>query len=166
MGGRTIYRALSPKRTPFQSRIDRWPHLWTVPGKRWISHTYPMWLWGNSFLRFHHLGQFFMEPSDYYDAPINKVLHLIRSVGLINMGSTIDHWWSQCKGRIIMDHPLCSHSFTLRPLYHRGKRPQYQLNRLGGPQSRSGHCMEEKNLFPTRNGTPAVQPVAVWTVAY
>jgi hypothetical protein len=34
-------------------------------------------------LRFHHLGQFFMEPSDYYDAPINKVLHFIRSAGLI-----------------------------------------------------------------------------------
>jgi hypothetical protein len=27
--------------------------------------------------------QFFMEPSDYYDAPIDKVLHFIRSVGLI-----------------------------------------------------------------------------------
>jgi hypothetical protein len=24
-----------------------------------------------------------MEPSDYYDAPIDKVLHFIRSVGLI-----------------------------------------------------------------------------------
>jgi hypothetical protein len=34
-------------------------------------------------LRFRHLGQFVMEPSDYYDAPINKVLHFIRSVGLI-----------------------------------------------------------------------------------
>jgi hypothetical protein len=29
------------------------------------------------------LGQFFMEPSDYYDAPIYKVLHFIRGVGLI-----------------------------------------------------------------------------------
>jgi hypothetical protein len=29
------------------------------------------------------LGQFFMEPSDYYDAPIYKVLHFIRRVGLI-----------------------------------------------------------------------------------
>jgi hypothetical protein len=29
-------------------------------------------------LRFRHL-----EPSDYYDAPINRVLHFIRSVGLI-----------------------------------------------------------------------------------
>jgi hypothetical protein len=34
-------------------------------------------------LRFRHLGQFFMEPSDYYDAPIGKVLHFIRGVGLI-----------------------------------------------------------------------------------
>jgi hypothetical protein len=34
-------------------------------------------------LRFRHLGQFFMEPCDYYDARINKVLHFIRSVGLI-----------------------------------------------------------------------------------
>jgi hypothetical protein len=34
-------------------------------------------------LRFHHLGQFFMEPSDFFDAPIFKVLHFIRSVGLI-----------------------------------------------------------------------------------
>jgi hypothetical protein len=30
-------------------------------------------------LRFRHLGQFFREPSDYYDAPVNRVLHFIRS---------------------------------------------------------------------------------------
>jgi hypothetical protein len=35
-----------------------------------------------AYLRFRHLGQLFMEPSDYYDALINKVLHSIRSVGL------------------------------------------------------------------------------------
>jgi hypothetical protein len=35
-------------------------------------------------LRFRHLGQFFMESSDCYDAPINRVLHFIRNVGLIN----------------------------------------------------------------------------------
>jgi hypothetical protein len=28
-----------------------------------------------AYLRFRHLGQFFMGPSDYYDAPINKVIH-------------------------------------------------------------------------------------------
>jgi hypothetical protein len=33
-------------------------------------------------LRFRHLGQFFMEPSDYNVDAINKVLHFIRSVGL------------------------------------------------------------------------------------
>jgi hypothetical protein len=36
-----------------------------------------------AYFRFRHLGQFFMEPSDYCDAPVNKVLHFIRSVGLI-----------------------------------------------------------------------------------
>jgi hypothetical protein len=36
-----------------------------------------------AYLRFRHLGQFFMEPSDFDDAPIIKVLHFIRSVGLI-----------------------------------------------------------------------------------
>jgi hypothetical protein len=36
-----------------------------------------------AYLRFRHLGQFFMEPSDYYDVPVNKVLHFIRGVGLI-----------------------------------------------------------------------------------
>jgi hypothetical protein len=34
-------------------------------------------------IRFCHLGQFFMEPSDYYDAPIDKVLHFIQGVGII-----------------------------------------------------------------------------------
>jgi hypothetical protein len=36
-----------------------------------------------AYLRFRHLGQFIMEPSDFYDAPIIKVLHFIQSVGLI-----------------------------------------------------------------------------------
>jgi hypothetical protein len=36
-----------------------------------------------AYLRFPHLGQFFMEPSDFYDTPIIKVLHFIRGVGLI-----------------------------------------------------------------------------------
>jgi hypothetical protein len=36
-----------------------------------------------AYLRFRHLGQFSREPSDYYDAPIYKVLHFIRDVGLI-----------------------------------------------------------------------------------
>jgi hypothetical protein len=34
-------------------------------------------------IRFRHLGQIFMESNDYYDIPIDKVLHFIRGVGLI-----------------------------------------------------------------------------------
>jgi len=37
-------------------------------------------------------------------------------------------------------------SFTPRPLYPHGKRSWYTLDRrLGGPESRSGHGVEEKN---------------------
>jgi hypothetical protein len=37
---------------------------------------------GIAHLRFGHLGQVFMEPNDFYDVPISKVLLFIRSVGL------------------------------------------------------------------------------------
>jgi hypothetical protein len=38
-----------------------------------------------------------------------------------------------------------------------GKSPRYPLDRtLGGPQSRSGHCGEEKILDPTGIRAPAV----------
>jgi hypothetical protein len=36
-----------------------------------------------TYFRFSHLGHFFMEPKDNYDTSIHKVLHFIRSVGLI-----------------------------------------------------------------------------------
>jgi hypothetical protein len=83
LGSRTIYRTLSLKRTPFQTGIDRWPHLWKVLRRRLISHTYPMWLWDFSLLKISSPGPVFMEPSDYYDVPINKVLYFSQSVGLI-----------------------------------------------------------------------------------
>jgi hypothetical protein len=34
-------------------------------------------------VRFRHLGQFFMKPSDYYDALIYKVQHFSRGMGLM-----------------------------------------------------------------------------------
>jgi hypothetical protein len=48
MGSRTSYRTLLPKRAPFQIGVDWWSHLRKVPRRRWISHTYPVWLWGCS----------------------------------------------------------------------------------------------------------------------
>jgi hypothetical protein len=45
-------------------------------------------------------------------------------------------------------------SFTSRPFYPRGKNQLYPLDkRLGGPQSRSGHCGEEKNIT-----LPGIEP--------
>jgi hypothetical protein len=55
---------------------------------------------------------------------------------------------------------LCSRwrrvvSFTLRPLYSQGYSPWYPLNRkLGEPQSRSGHCVVQKNVWPL----PGIEP--------
>jgi hypothetical protein len=53
-------------------------------------------------------------------------------------------------------------SFTLRPLYPQGKSSCYSLDkRLGGPQSRSGRCGEEKNSQPLPGlEHRIIQPVA------
>jgi hypothetical protein len=43
---------------------------------------------------------------------------------------------------------------------HQGKDPQYPLDRrLGGPQSRSEHGLEEKSSAPVGVQTPIVHPV-------
>jgi hypothetical protein len=50
-------------------------------------------------------------------------------------------------------------SFTPRSLYPWGNRLRYPLyRRLGGPQSRSGHCGEEKILAP-----PGIRNVSIIT---
>jgi hypothetical protein len=52
-------------------------------------------------------------------------------------------------------------SFTLEPLYPRGKSARYPLDmRLSGPQGRSGRCGEGKNLTLAGIRTPVVQPAA------
>jgi hypothetical protein len=115
MGDRTTHGTLSPERTPFQNGINGKSHLWKVLRERRISHTYPMRLWGHS-LRFRHLGHYFMEPGDYQDAPISKILHFIRSVGLLEGwnrgGRTID------LGKVAVHgpsgaYPLFIHSFIV-----------------------------------------------------
>jgi hypothetical protein len=45
-----------------------------------MNHVYTSYV---IYTRLRHLGQYFMEPSDYYDAPIDQVLHFIWSVELI-----------------------------------------------------------------------------------
>jgi hypothetical protein len=78
MGGGTIYWTLTPKRTPFETGTERFQEN-DESAQHILCDCEAI-----ANLRFRHLGQFFMEPSDYYDAPINRVLHFIRSVGLIN----------------------------------------------------------------------------------
>jgi hypothetical protein len=67
-----------------------------------------------AYLRFRHLDHYFMEPGDYQDAPVSKILHFIRSVGLLEGwnrgGCTID----LCKVAVqgpIEAHPLFIHSY-------------------------------------------------------
>jgi hypothetical protein len=91
--------------------LDRWPHLQKMPRKRWIIHTYPMWLWGHSLFKISSPGSVLhgttwllrhphkQSPTFHSKCRIDK--------GLIKRGSTIDHWRSRCKGRFIMVHPLC-----------------------------------------------------------
>jgi hypothetical protein len=51
--------------------------------------------------------------------------------------------------------------FTRRPIYPRGKFPQYPLYRtVGGPHSRSGRYGETKHFACAGNRTQAVQAVA------
>jgi hypothetical protein len=81
MGGRTTYWTLSPKRTPFQTGTNRTCERCLEEDE---SATHILCdCEATAYLRFRHLGQFFMAQSDYYDAPQNKVLHFIRNVGLI-----------------------------------------------------------------------------------
>jgi hypothetical protein len=115
MGGRAIYRTL------FQIGINRWFHLWMVPGKRWISHTHPMWLWGHSLFKISLRGPVLYGTKWLLWRPHKRspICHSKCRIdkGLIKTGSTIDHWRSQCKGWIIMAHPLCIHSFNLLPSF-------------------------------------------------
>jgi hypothetical protein len=64
-------------------RIDWWSHLRKVPRENESATHILCDCEPVPYLRFRHLGQFFMEPSDYYDAPIYNALHFIRGVGLI-----------------------------------------------------------------------------------
>jgi hypothetical protein len=57
-------------------------------------------------------------------------------------------------------------SFSLQPLYSRGKKPRYRLDRrLGGPQSRSGRGGEENILDPTGTRTAIPQSSSPQPVA-
>jgi hypothetical protein len=142
MGGRTTYRILSPKRTPFQIGTDWWSHLRKVPRRRWISHTHPVWLWGCSSCKISspvpvlHGTKWLLwrpniqSPTLHSRCGINK--------GLIKRGSTIDHWRSRCKGWILWPTVIFVHTYIHAeqlkqsitvPVYERGDKTGCSDNR-------------------------------------
>jgi hypothetical protein len=159
MGGRSVCRTLSPKRTPFQTGIERWPHLRKVP-RRWISHKYPMWLWGHILFKILSLGPILygtkwllwrphkQSPTFYSKCRIDK--------GLIRRGSKIDYWRSQCKGRTIVAHPLCIqlfiHVYSVRVKELQGRK-------LGPPSQFCTEVCEERSWGREAEESPLLKSV-------
>jgi hypothetical protein len=68
-----------------------------------------------AYLRFRHLGHYFVEPGDYQDAPISKLPHFIRSVGLLegsNRGGCTIYLGKVAVPGPIKAYPLFIHSFN------------------------------------------------------
>jgi hypothetical protein len=94
---------------PFQIGIDWSSHLRKVPRRRWISHTYPVWLWARSLFKISLPGPglhgtkrqlwrpYIRSPTLHSRSGINE--------GLIKRGSTTDHWRSRCNGWILRPTP-------------------------------------------------------------
>jgi hypothetical protein len=83
MGGRTIYRTLHLKGYLFKLGLTDNPICKRCQEKDESATHILCDCEARAYLRFSHLGQFLMEPNDYYGTPIHKVLHFTRSVGLI-----------------------------------------------------------------------------------
>jgi hypothetical protein len=80
--GKTTYRTLSPKRMPLQNRTDSPVCERCLEKEETVTHVLCECVAIN-YLRFRHLGHYFMEPNDYHDAPVSRILHFIQSVGLL-----------------------------------------------------------------------------------
>jgi hypothetical protein len=90
----------------------------------------------------------------------------VKSLCLTKHHTMKTYWRSGGIAPLILDLGIrwrCVVSFTPRSLYPQGKSPWYPLDRrLGGPQSRSGDCDEEKIPSSRRESnprTPLIQPV-------
>jgi hypothetical protein len=82
VGGGTTYRTQSSKRTPFKNGID------SMIFERCLEkdESAPHILWEYeviAYFRVCHVGHYFTGPDNYNDAPVSKILHFIRNVGLL-----------------------------------------------------------------------------------
>jgi hypothetical protein len=84
--------------------------LWKVPTKKMNQINVLCDCEAIAYLRFWHLGHYFMEPGDCHDATIRKVPCLIRNVGLVKgwsrRGSAIDHEDRSARTRWILACPI------------------------------------------------------------
>jgi hypothetical protein len=73
-----------------------------------------MWLWGHSLFKIIQLGQFFMELSDYYDAPPHKQSPTLRSCRinerLIKLGKHNRSLKVAMQGPELLAHPSYIHT--------------------------------------------------------
>jgi hypothetical protein len=82
VGGRTMYRTLSPKRTPFKTGLtDSTVCIRCLEEDETATH-FLCKCQAIAYFRFHRPDHYFMEPADYHDTPVSRILHFIRSVGL------------------------------------------------------------------------------------
>jgi hypothetical protein len=92
--------------------------------------TYPMWLWGHRLLKIslpgsvlHGIKWFLWCPHKW-----SSTLHSECRIneGLIQRGSTIDHWRSQCEDRILWPTPY-THTYTTHT-QHNTKHTQHNTH--------------------------------------
>jgi hypothetical protein len=75
MGKRLVGWLVGWLETRLQTGTKQQSHLWQVSESKWnLCECEAL-----AYLRFRHLGRYFMEPSDYLDVPTYKILHYIRS---------------------------------------------------------------------------------------
>jgi hypothetical protein len=117
IGGRTIYRTLSLKRTPFQTGND--PNSELSLEKDESATLILCDCEAIVYLSFRHLGQFFMEPTAYYDVPINKVLHFTQRIDkeLFKNGTDIRSSKVTVLGPDYYGPPLM-HAFIYSPMFN------------------------------------------------
>jgi hypothetical protein len=77
---RATYMTLSPERTFFKMGLSNKSHSCKVFRKRWISHTYPTWLWDCRLLRISSPWSPLYGNMWLPRRPLNKLLQFVRSV--------------------------------------------------------------------------------------
>lgn len=76
VGHRNTYRALSPKRTPFQNGTGSPICERCLEEDESTPHIL-YYCEAITYLRFHHLGHYFVAPDGCHDTPVSRILHFI-----------------------------------------------------------------------------------------